>query len=413
MDDFRSSGEANTSQCPTLYSRDTAIEFHYLLITVLSGYSVGLQGLADFSAAGPDKEAHCHMAWLFTFFLWRIAHSSILWEHLAFLHAASLLSLEAGCGEANSSGNADRSIDEDVSIIHLQSMQSEDGRRLDVPLALVEWMRLLVSPITSLEMVSSLLHHEEILASTDFQIQMVTLQPTGAYKAPWKPVIKRTLKAEAPSCYNELDAVLGTLMNCVKEGKEKVEGLTIFHHFGMDIMTVTGNVHCEAALPYLAKHLSGLTTGGKTHQFNVKPTQYCLPLLFSTVPQTSKHQLRSLMVSKPSCPVCWELLSRFDPDVARLGIHRRQHQVYPVQLPPWICDTDARAMVEIFRKRLYHEISIMMQRRSEPSSCSSSDSTEDLGITSGERHSKSVRKSFQSTVVDHILNMPLLNLWKR
>ena len=77
-------------------------------------------------------------------------------------------------------------------------MQSEDGRRLDVPLALVKWMRLLVSPITSLEMVLSLLHHEEILASTDFQIQMVTLQPTGAYKAPWKPVIKRTFKAELP-----------------------------------------------------------------------------------------------------------------------------------------------------------------------------------------------------------------------
>ena len=70
LDDFRSSGEANTSQCPTLYSHDTVIEFHYLLITVLSGYSVGLQGLTDFSAAGPDKEAHCHMAWLFTFFLW-------------------------------------------------------------------------------------------------------------------------------------------------------------------------------------------------------------------------------------------------------------------------------------------------------------------------------------------------------
>ena len=58
LDDFRSSGEANTSQWPTLYSCDTVIEFHYLLITVLSGYSVGLQGLADFSAAGLDKEAH-------------------------------------------------------------------------------------------------------------------------------------------------------------------------------------------------------------------------------------------------------------------------------------------------------------------------------------------------------------------
>jgi hypothetical protein len=46
------------------------IEFHYLLITVLGGYSVGLQGLADFSAVGPEKEVHCHMAWLFTFFLW-------------------------------------------------------------------------------------------------------------------------------------------------------------------------------------------------------------------------------------------------------------------------------------------------------------------------------------------------------
>jgi hypothetical protein len=42
LDGFHNSGEANMSQCPTLYSHETVIEFHYLLITVLSGYSVGL-----------------------------------------------------------------------------------------------------------------------------------------------------------------------------------------------------------------------------------------------------------------------------------------------------------------------------------------------------------------------------------
>jgi hypothetical protein len=196
LDGFRNSGEANMSQCPTLYSHETVIVFHYLLITVLSGYGVGLQGLADLSVVGPEKEAHCHMAWLFTFFLWRITHLSILWEHLAFLHAAKILSLEAGCGDTNSSSNADHSIDEDMSIIHLQLMQTEASQKLDLPLALIEWMCLLVSPITSLEMVLLLLQHGEILASTDFQIQMVTLQPTGVYKALWKTDFNRATRAE-------------------------------------------------------------------------------------------------------------------------------------------------------------------------------------------------------------------------
>lgn len=141
--------------------------------------------------------------------------------------------------------------------------------------------------------------------------------------------------------------------------------------------------------------------------------------MFSYVSQTDKYRLRSLAVSKPSCAVCWELLSRSDPDAARLGIHSRQNQVYPVELPPWICEADARAMVEIFRKRLCDEISIMMQRQRQLHGRSSSESvasnsTEDMGVTSGERNSQSLRpESFHSVVVNRILNMPLFKRWKK
>ena len=170
-------------------------------------------------------------------------------------------------------GNADQSINEEMSIIQLQLTETEDGQRLNTPLALAEWISLLVSVITSLEIVSSLFQRGGVLASMDFQIQMITLQPTRVHKAPWKPVVERALMADAPLWHDEeLEDVLTTLTKCVEEGKEEAKGFTIFHHFGVEVMKVTGNVHCEAALPCLVKHLSGLVAKeGKTFQFNVKP----------------------------------------------------------------------------------------------------------------------------------------------
>jgi hypothetical protein len=42
---FHTSGETDMSKCPSLYTKDTAVEFHYLLVTVLAGYKAGLEVL--------------------------------------------------------------------------------------------------------------------------------------------------------------------------------------------------------------------------------------------------------------------------------------------------------------------------------------------------------------------------------
>jgi hypothetical protein len=40
---FHNSGERDMSKCPSLYTKDTAVEFHYLLVTALTGYKAALK----------------------------------------------------------------------------------------------------------------------------------------------------------------------------------------------------------------------------------------------------------------------------------------------------------------------------------------------------------------------------------
>jgi hypothetical protein len=80
---FHTSGETDMSKCPSLYTKDTVVEFHYLLVTVLAGYKAGLEVLGtqcdvDYEGRPPYRPEHYDLAWMFTFLLWRIAHSSIL-----------------------------------------------------------------------------------------------------------------------------------------------------------------------------------------------------------------------------------------------------------------------------------------------------------------------------------------------
>jgi hypothetical protein len=42
---FDSSGETDMSKCPSIYTKDSAVEFHYLLLTVLASYKAGLEML--------------------------------------------------------------------------------------------------------------------------------------------------------------------------------------------------------------------------------------------------------------------------------------------------------------------------------------------------------------------------------
>jgi hypothetical protein len=77
---FHTSGEMDMSKCPSLYTKDTAVEFHYLLLTSLAGYKASL---ACLRSTADEKNAHYTTghysnAYMFVHLVWRISHSSIL-----------------------------------------------------------------------------------------------------------------------------------------------------------------------------------------------------------------------------------------------------------------------------------------------------------------------------------------------
>jgi hypothetical protein len=70
LDGFRNSWEKDASKCPPLYTKATAVDFHYLFLTVLTGYKAGLRQFVDQQPSqGRGSEVY-DPVWLFTFLLW-------------------------------------------------------------------------------------------------------------------------------------------------------------------------------------------------------------------------------------------------------------------------------------------------------------------------------------------------------
>jgi hypothetical protein len=265
LDSFRNSGEKDNSQSPSLYTRATVVDFHYLLLTVLAGYRAGLRQLADNSS--PQSSDDYDGAWLFTFLLWRIAHSSILREHLAFLHKAGLLSrladdvvsgtvdfgMEKGGAEADDVGEEAAEVtDQEMSFMLLHVEPTNARQQPDMGLVVLRWIHLLVCHITALETLS-LFFRREVLGDTKLNIQVVTLRPTPVEQTPWKPVVQRALQSQAPFLYDRYDKIITILADCIQESQRNMEGRKPFHYFTEEVMQVTGNVHCGAALACLVK----------------------------------------------------------------------------------------------------------------------------------------------------------------
>jgi hypothetical protein len=69
---FHTSGETNMSKCPSLYTKDTAVEFHYLLLTCLASYKAALTCLGS---TADEKNAcyttgHYNNAYMFVHLVW-------------------------------------------------------------------------------------------------------------------------------------------------------------------------------------------------------------------------------------------------------------------------------------------------------------------------------------------------------
>jgi hypothetical protein len=76
------------------YNRDTCVEFHQLLVSSLHGYLKAQEMFKKKLGMDEGAQVECaRKVWNFSYLLWRIAHSQILWDHLAVLNLARRLTL--------------------------------------------------------------------------------------------------------------------------------------------------------------------------------------------------------------------------------------------------------------------------------------------------------------------------------
>jgi hypothetical protein len=261
---FDSSGETDMSKCPSIYTNDSVVEFHYLLLTVLAGYKAGLEMLGtQCDVTGhedqpPYQPEDYDLTWMFTFLLWRIAHSSILQFHLTFLHATKLLSLDdarlGDCVGLETDNVDTETADQEMSIIQLHAMSTSKHQQPE-GLAFLCWLHLLVSDLTVLENLSLFFSHGAP-SCMKVHVHAIALPPTSTDKALWQLVIERALHTQAPLLYRHYDEIITTLVDRIKTGQEHTHAFTFYRHFTEQGMAVPGSVHCEAALACLVKYRS-------------------------------------------------------------------------------------------------------------------------------------------------------------
>jgi hypothetical protein len=253
------------------------VEFHYLLLTVLAGYRAGLELLGNEdnlgNASGTETYApeDYDLAWIFTLLLWRIAHSSMLRDHLVFLHTAGLLSPAAPGNSGMEADNLDGRVKtrqkSDKAAIWLHIMMTRNHHLPGEGHMFLYWIHLLVSDLTALETLSHFFI-SEIPNHMTVHIHPIALRPRApAGKVFWKPVIERALQSQN-SLHPHYDAIVTTLIECINKDKESTEKYIYHRYFTDETMTVTGSVHCEAALACIMKY-PGACTSGMDIKYNV------------------------------------------------------------------------------------------------------------------------------------------------
>jgi hypothetical protein len=73
-----------------------------------------------------------------------------------------------------------------------------------------------------------------------------------------------------------------------------------------------------------------------------------------------------IAVSKLCCPACWWFFNILRHGSDTFKLRGRHATVYTVDLPPWIPDIVLQQMMTEFRKRLSHELILMMNKMAEP-----------------------------------------------
>jgi hypothetical protein len=276
-------GTNESSQFPLLYRKDTFEDFHYFVLLALTKYRSAISTFYDKIKAGCLNTTDRLDLTVYSFLLWRLAHSSILCQHLIFLRATSLIPQDAVFNHLVPKDSSQNSIsgdgsesdvsegyvseeyvsDGDVSDGYIRegseesseetglqeemdTLEYHSGHRKDPTLMIQRWMCLLVSHLQSLHILSS------FAASRPGEIcvQHVAVK-RATHKTPqdWTAVLKRALPHSLPEGDTGFSEMAKIILGQINKVNATPGRHGIFSYFkGEFIIRLAGHVHCEAAL---------------------------------------------------------------------------------------------------------------------------------------------------------------------
>ena len=258
--------------CPCVYTSETAMEFHYLLLGTIAGYKNMLTFL-NIPPKHSDLNIIYNVSWRLTHLLWRISHSSILREHLAFLTTTELLKLDDNVQKCDVHDAAKVDVDEiDVQeVVHqeLMALNTIHQKHGDIALSFVRWIRLLISHVTALDILLLFLQHET-LKHKKLHIHMIAVRVPKKFSLPWVNILQRAV----PLDEQQLSEVVQQIYKYTQEYTmaNPNNKKSIFFRFKNDgdmpkwIMNVIGTVHCELALAFLLIFLKNATSDDQSRQ---------------------------------------------------------------------------------------------------------------------------------------------------
>jgi len=271
----------NPSNLPVLYTDEFFVDFHYLALFALGKYRDAILQFYDGTKNGGPTDIHRGDLKVYSFLLWRLAHSSILRCHLIFLRTHGLLRrVEHGNESKAGGGNKDIGGKE-------SDLNSDDGSKGNVvggkegnlnrhnghqdhededdpALMIQRWMCLIVSHLHSLNILSS------FAASSPRQIH---IQYSSATRSPlkvpqdWTAVLRRAVFAIGGTLVNRLDQLEDTILEKINNNQTRRTG-TFSYFKGKEITSGGGQVHCVAAAAVIAVIYESL---GKEHGIDVRP----------------------------------------------------------------------------------------------------------------------------------------------
>lgn len=260
------------------YNADTCLEFHQLLIAVLSGYRRALAAFRD-AWPGADKgDDECtdlkkemgldikstadkseillqraDALWRFTHVLWRVVYSRSLRHHLSILDAGARLSLP--CNKAGRIDDIDDDVDAELRRLHRDSQS--------LLLKFLRWMRLHATPFVSLHTISTFSAREVDGIDVSFLV-LRSPRASSAPMEPWEATVSKLGKQPSTSgiAQSSVDAqvinaqaVIEFLKLRRKDGNLDKNQLNIFKALSSPDLGFPGNVHCEAMLASIMRYI--------------------------------------------------------------------------------------------------------------------------------------------------------------